>query len=452
MFTLAGLLILASGLLLMTVASIPPANRWIQRAAGEAMAGIGTPGASTSYRWVVIVLWHIQSVSGVMVLSTVGILLPAISLELDLSPSQQGILGSAAHWGPIVLAVPLGWWTSRFGAKALSFVTLCLATLFLFVQSWSPNFIVLLIARLAFGLTNIAQQPARAYLIQQWFQPREIIMVNGVTNVLFGLVVGGGLFVSPFILSGLGDDWRGTLRSFGGWFAVLTLLWLILGKERVTEEYQQRQKPRETGVVRGALGYRDLWVGGSGFMGSSMAFGAFLSFYPTLMLDTYQVSLAWSGSILALGVFVGGVAGLGIGYLAKATGKEKLILQALGLLMVGTYAGMVYTGSLPALMLLSIMNGVAWGFFPILITIPFHLPGIRPRETAVAMSFTMMNLSLGTAVGPLATGFLQEALGDLKPALLILSFAPLSLYLAGLILPFGTASPSLERVQPTPEA
>ena len=145
-------------------------------------------------------------------------------------------------------------------------------------------------------------------------------------------------------------------------------------------------------------------------MGANMAFGAFLSFFPTLMLDTYQVSLFWSGSILALGVFVGGFAGLGIGYLAKITGKEKLILQSLGLLMVGTYVGMVYTGSIPALMLLSLLNGVAWAFFPILITVPFHLPGIRPREIAVAISFTIMTLSLGNALGPLATGFLQEAL------------------------------------------
>ena len=452
MLTLAGLLILSSGLLLMTVVSVPTVNRWIQRAAGEAVAGIVTPGAPTSYRWVVIVLWLVQSVSGVMVFSTVGILLPAISLELDLSPSQQGALGSAAHWGTIALAVPLGWWTSRFGAKALTFVTLLLATLFLLLQSWSPNFVVLLIARLAFGLTNIAQQPARAYLIQQWFRPTEIIMVNGVSNVLFGLVVGGGLFVAPLILSGLGDDWRGTLRSFGGWFAVMTLLWVLLGRERVTEEYQRQQIPGETGVVAGALGYRDLWIGGSGFMGANMAFGAFLSFFPTFMLDTYQVSLFWSGSILALGVFVGGFAGLGIGYLAQITGKEKLILQSLGLLMVGTYVGMVYTGSIPALMLLSLLNGVAWAFFPILITVPFHLPGIRPREIAVAISFTIMTLSLGNALGPLATGFLQEALGDLRPALLIISFTPLSLCLAGLTLRFGTARTSLDRIQPAPEA
>ena len=41
------------------------------------------------------------------VMSTLGILLPAISLELSLSPAQQGLLASSAFWGNLVLAIPL---------------------------------------------------------------------------------------------------------------------------------------------------------------------------------------------------------------------------------------------------------------------------------------------------------------------------------------------------------
>ena len=111
-------------------------------------------------------------------------------------------------------------------------------------------------------------------------------MVNGLSNVLFGLVVGGGLAASPFILSAFGDDWRATVRAFGISFGALTLLWLLFGKERVTEEYRNRQLSRETGVLAGALKYRDLWIAGFGFLGSTISFSAFLSFYPTLLLDS----------------------------------------------------------------------------------------------------------------------------------------------------------------------
>jgi MFS family permease len=402
-------------------------------------------------------VWMVSGVSGFMVLATLGILLPAISADLKISPFQQGLLGSSAFWGNIAFAIPMSWWTSRYGPKILTSVTLVLGTAALFLQGWAPVFAVLVAGRLAFGMTVMARQPARVSLTQQWFAPREVVFVNSVQNLLFGLVVGGGLAASPFILVAFGDDWRATLNVFTGLFVVLTIAWMILGRERRTPEYLSTQLPQvrqgaqgfqETGVVLGALGHRDLWVQGFGFVGATLCWSAFLAFYPTLMLNTYQVSLQWSGIILALGVFVGGAAGLGLGYIVMNKGHGKFILQILGILMPVTYLGMIFTGSIPILIALTLVNGVAWGFWPILFTVPFHLPGIRPRQVAVAVAFTLMMSSVGTAMGPLTAGLLQEALGDLQQTLFILSFTGLSLTAAGIFLRTGTQPNVKETAQP----
>lgn len=390
------------------------------------------------YRWAVIGIWLFSSVSSFMVLNTLGILLPAISTDLSLSPSQQGLLGSASHWGNITLAIPLSWATSRLSPKWLTAATLMMATGCLFLQSWAPVFIVLLVGRLLFGISNIAQMPARALLTRQWFPPREVIYVNGLSNVFFGLVVGGGLVMAPVILDLTNGDWRMTLRIFGLYFAAITVLWMVLGKDRANEADSEVALTQGLDVVKGALAHRDLWIGGLGFAGATMAFGAFLAFYPTLMLQEYDISLRLSGGILALGVIVGGIGGMAIAWAASTTGQEKNFLQVLGLLMIGTNLGMVLTGSVPALFVLSFFNGVAWAFFPILVTVPFHLPGIRPRELAVAFAFTMMMTSVGTSLGPLITGFLQETLNDLKMALFLVSFTSVSLILAGNMLRFRT--------------
>ena len=388
------------------------------------------------YRWTVMVVWLFSSVSSFMVLNTLGILLPAISADLDLSPSQQGLLGSASHWGNIALAIPLSWATSRLSPKWLTAATLLVATGCLFLQSWAPVFIVLLAGRLLFGISNIAQMPARALLTRQWFPPREVIYLNGLSNVLFGLVVGGGLVLAPVILDLTNGDWRATLRIFGLYFAGVTLLWTLVGRERTNLADQDVVAEKGLDVVKGALRHRDLWIGGLGFAGATMSFGAFLAFYPTLMLEEFDISLRLSGMILALGVVVGGIGGIGIAWAASTHGREGNYLQVLGILMIGTNLGMVLTGSVPALFVLSFFNGVAWAFFPILVTIPFHLPGIRPRELAVAFAFTMMMTSVGTSLGPLFTGYLQEGLDDLKMALFLISFTSISLILAGSTLRF----------------
>ena len=390
-----------------------------------------------TYRWVLICLYLMSNVSAQMVINTLGILLPSIAAGLGLSPSQQGLLGSAPFWSTIVLAIPIAWAGSRVSPKWLTAATLVGCALCLFLQSWAPVFAALLLGRLLFGIFTIAQQPARAMLTRQWFPLREVVLVNGLSNVFFGLVVGGGLALSPVILDLLGGDWRGTLRIFAFYYVALAMIWLIFGRDRVTDEFSSAQSQQLLPMLRSALSHRDLWLCGGGFAGATMAFSAFVSFYPTLMLEEYDVSLRVSGLALALDVVLGGIGGMAIGYYAAAWRKEGLFLQVLGILMVGSFLGMILSGSVVMIYAMSIINGVAWTFFPILITVPFNLRGIQPRQLAVAFSFTMMLISIGQALGPLFIGFLEEATGDLKLAMFIASFTPVSLAIAGTTLRFG---------------
>lgn len=390
-----------------------------------------------TYRWVVMCLYLIASVSSQMVINTLGILLPSITAGLSLSPGQQGLLGSAPFWSTIALALPIGWAGSRMSPKWLTAATLAGGALCLFLQSWSPVFAVLLLGRLLFGIGTIAQQPARVLLTRQWFPAREVVMVNGLSNVFFGLVVGGGLALAPVLLILLADDWRMTFRAFGFYYVALTAFWLFLGRDRVTEEFASAERQPVLSLLRSALNYRDLWLCGSGFAGATMAFSAFLAFYPTLMLSEYGVSLKVSGAALALDVVLGGVVGLGTGYLAATKHMEGRFLQFLGILMAGSFLGMILSGWVPMIYLMAVINGFAWTFFPILITVPFNLRGIQPRQLAVAFSFTMMLISLGQALGPLFIGYLQEATGNLKLAMFLMSFAPLTLVMAGTTLSFG---------------
>ena len=405
-----------------------------------------------AYRWVVMGIWLTASVSGFMIMSTIGILLPAISAEFGLSPFQQGMLGSAAYWGNLALAIPLGWWTSRFTPKILTTVTMVLGTLFLLAQALSPGFAALILGRMAFGISVIARQPARAFLTQQWFPARQVVLVNSISNAMFGLVVGGGVAASPFILIALGDDWRATLLSFVALFAVMTILWMIFGKERVTSEYRARLAAQDASVLKGTLRYRDLWIGGLGFVGATTAWSGFLSFYPTLMLDNHQMPLVWSGGILALGIFMGGICGLGFGWVVMVSDRGRIILLGTGATMAATFMAMTLTGSIPVLLALTFVNGIAWGFWPVLYSVPFHLPGIRPREVAVGLAFIQMMSSAGITLGPLATGLLQELTGDLGLALAMVSFASLSLCLAGLVMRDGLSGSRRPAREPTTTA
>ncbi len=102
--------------------------------------------------------------------------------------------------------------------------------------------------------------------------------------------------------------------------------------------------------------------------------------------------------------------------------------------MTVTSIAMLYTGSFGILVLISIIHGLSFTFFPVVMTIPFELEGIRPREIAVAMGFLRTAMMLGAVLGPVITGALHEGTGDLRVALTIVGVAALSLTLSALAL------------------
>ena len=397
------------------------------------------------HRWAIMGLWLLASVAGFMMVISVGLLLPSISADLGLTPTQQGFYGSAAFLGNLFLTLPISWWVSRYRPKILTTVTFTLSSALMFVQSWSPNFAILLLGRLGFGVSTLAREPARVLLMHRLFTPREFILVSSVYNLLFGLVVGGGLILTPIILSRVGDDWRRVLLTFAVTLGILAVLWTILGSDG--EEGAESEQPEtddtgdgRLGIIKRVLGYKELWIAGVGSMGTTMAWSSFVNFYPTLMLDVYDVSLNWTGALLAIGIALGGPSGVALSRIVPRVsgGRRRNILQAIGVTMVATYLAMTLTDSIPLLILITLVSGVAQGYWPVLNSIPFYLPGIRPRESAVALSFMMTLGTFGVATGPALVGALQDRLGDLRLAMMIISFAPILLVICSALVHIRT--------------
>ena len=385
------------------------------------------------HRWAIMGLWLLASVAGFMMVISVGLLLPSISADLSLTPTQQGFYGSAAFLGNLFLTLPISWWVSRYRPKILTTVTFTLSSALMFVQSWGPNFAILMLGRLGYGVSTLAREPARVLLMHRLFTPREFILVSSVYNLLFGLVVGGGLILTPIILSRVEDDWRSVLFTFAVTLGVLAVLWTILGSDG-EDGHESEQQETDTGdgrlgIIKRVLGYKELWIAGAGSMGTTMAWSSFVNFYPTLMLDVYDISLNWTGILLAIGISLGGPSGVALSRIVPKVsgGRRRNILQAIGITMATTYLAMTLTNSIPLLILITVVNGVAQGYWPILNSIPFYLPGIRPRESAVALSFMMTLGTFGVATGPALVGALQDRLGDLRLAMIIISFTPILL-------------------------
>ena len=394
-------------------------------------AGGSTP---PRYRHVIVGVLALATFANYLILFNLGVLLPAISDDMGLSPSEQGWLGSSAIVANLVFSIPFGWLLSRVDAKHVTTVSLLAGGLFLFVQGWAPVFLVLLAGRLMFGLSGVAREPARAMLTQQWIPDREIVLMNGVLVGVIGVAIAVGFFATPFILEGSDNDWRLAFYIFGLVTVGVAVVWQLLGKERITEGYKARVFAQGSTPLRSILRYRQLWLTGLGLFGANVLWFAFITFWPTLLLDRYDISLVTSGALMAISGIVSSVFGLLVAYAMTRRDIGRWWLVVCGILISTTSIGMSMTDSLPSQYIMTVANGIGWSFFPITMTYPFKLPGIRPREVAVAIGFLEMCVWAVGALGPAFAGLLEEAIDDLRITLIVASFFGLLLSLAGVLL------------------
>ena len=364
-------------------------------------------------------------ITGWIIVLGIGILLPSITEEFGLSYDMQGLLASGPVWANTVLYIPLSIWLGRFPPKLLTTIILLVAMVLLFVQASTSFFVILLASRFLFGITIAAREPARTLLMQQWFPPKEFMFVNALTAGILAFGLFGSTLATPYLLNLFDNDWRPTLYFFCGLTGLLTLLWVTFGRERETPEYLSQLTMIPKPNWKRVLAHKGLWLAGFGMFGVNFSFAVFVTFYPTLMLERYQFPLESSALVLSVNWIIAGIVGLLFGKLSTDWNTRSRILYVCGFILPLSYILLISTDSLPLLLMISTLNGVAWCFFPILLTVSFHLPGIGIKEVPVAHAFIFTNLSLGMAAGPLVAGLAIETWGN---PLMLFAFMSLASY------------------------
>jgi MFS family permease len=203
-----------------------------------------------------------------------------------------------------------------------------------------------------------------------------------------------------------------------------------VGKERSTPEFTARVREQDRPPFRRMFRYPQLLIVGLGAASMTYSWFTFRTFWPTFMLDTYDVSLSRSGLLLSVGSLAMVPAAFTQGYVASRFGRRRELLIVSSLLMAGGAVGLLLTSNVAALVGFGLITGFAWGFMTVIITLPFTLEDIDPREIGVGISFIVTLFMLGGIVGPIVSGAVSDVTGSLRMALMISAILPVGLLLA----------------------
>ncbi|MBI4180755.1 MAG: MFS transporter [Chloroflexi bacterium] len=392
---------------------------------------------SPSYRWLIVGLLLLNQEGTSLPFSGVGMLLPAMRKDLGFGVAQAGVLSSLLRFPQAILGIPASLLLVRFRPKWVYFLAILGDAAASFLVARSPGFIILAFAFAFHGVGMVLKQIPDTLLKRQWIAKKEFATVMGITQGAMALGSSGIIMILPFLLIALGS-WRNLYIIAGSILLFLSAVWVVFAKERITAEYQDGMSSRDgQAPLKGVLKRKEFPLIGFAKLGSGLTYSTTMLFVPTFLLEERGIALSTIGIIVGLLPLGGVFANLTIGFISDKIGLRKPTIWPAGLLEPFLYAALIFS-PLPvvALSVISFTIGyVAWAPFPALGAIPFELPNIKPSEIVVGNSLIMTITTLGGLIAVPIVGYLAEALGSLRTALLITCFFPWTVAIAGFILP-----------------
>jgi MFS family permease len=385
--------------------------------------------ALKNYKWWVVAMLWLISFFNYADRQAIFSVFPLLEREMNLTPVQLGLLGSAFAWVYGLGAPFAGMIVDRVKRKTAILGGLHAWSLICMATALSSNFRHLFFWRAAEGLGETFYYPASMSLISDYHgrDTRSRAMGLHQTSVYMG-TIGGGFFAG---LIGQYYGWRWSFIVFGG---LGILLGFVLNRYLV-------EAPRGAADLADVKGAHAPVVTGGGlsfpaflrlvgrtptlmclmgaFMCANFVAVVLLSWMPKFLYDKFGMGLAMAGLTATIFVQLASMAGAPAGgwladTLRRRTPRGRLTVQMIGVLGGAPFVVLCGLTSSVGLLILAL---TAWGFFKGLYDANIFasvFDVVRPEARGTAAGFmNAVGWLAGGGSAPIVIGIIaqRESLG-----------------------------------------
>jgi sugar phosphate permease len=395
--------------------------------------------AQTRIRWKVMFAVFLIATVSYLDRTNLSVAAPVLRHELNLSPTQLGLVLSAFSWSYALAQIPAGLVASWLRPRLTYLVALWLWCILLALTTLATSFGALVLFRIPFGLAEAVTWPAASVLMSRWFPRIEYAQAMSLQNL--GLVVGAAVAppIVAFIIAFWG--WKSAFIITGLVAGILGTLFYLYTKDdpaddpRVSPEelawirhdqIAEDDSPLPKGYIRMLLGRPSLWAVGMANFGLDFINFMFLTWYPTYLTDQYHMSLKQMG-IMAMEPYIFAVITvLGAGRLVRAltdggmdSGSARRMVIFAGLL-IGT-AALIVAVNLSDLYASVTAMSLGYAFVMSILGPMWSIPAeISGRKGAgFASGFVNFVGNVGGIGSPILMGVVFQHFHSFTPAILI---------------------------------
>ena len=357
--------------------------------------------------------------------------LPLAIADYGISNFAAGLLVSLPMLLAAVFGIPGGMLVARIGVKRAQLIG-WIAMAVLALSFIAPNFGVMLVLRLAYGVGLAMMITATGPLLMAWFSQREVLVMNSLNTAAISL----GVAVAVACAAPLAQitDWKISMSVFGVVGVVGSVAWLALGRDAPLAGV--RPAPislRQTGRV---LRNRTVILLVLTDAGVLVQYTALTGWLPTFFNDQLGLSLSEAGLITGMLPFVGVFAVIAGGIVPLRFDSPRAIFIGSGLAALVGGLGSYLLPDLPGIYTAAgILGFGSWFYVPILLTLPLRLPGITPQGLAVIYGSLMTFSGFAMFLAPILVGAVRDATGSFLPGFLVCTAMSSTALIAGALLP-----------------
>jgi MFS family permease len=331
-------------------------------------------------------------------------LAPTYADQLGLTETQTGLLLGAASLAPVVVAIPVGLYADRIGARRLALAGAAVLALGTLGQGLTETFWILLVARVVLGVGSAVIWTAGTAWLSDSVSERRRSAALGAVMTVAGVGASIGPAYAGYVAEALGTGAPFLIAAAG--IAVVTIVLATAGPGGQVEH-----EPLSIGTTVRAVRREHLLIAALAITVLAGISDGVVGLLAPLQLDENGLSSGTIGAVfsLAAAVFlVGSTACVRLGdrvvTIAAATAGSVALAVALVPLVVSTETASVVAGV--ALRALAVA---------LLYTISFPLAANGALRTGVGRGAALGLVNVGwgaaTLLGPLVAGALAETIG-----------------------------------------
>ncbi len=335
---------------------------------------------------------------------TAALLMPS----LGVGPSSVGSLVSAISILCVIMAIPIGSFIAKFGARKFVLAAFALAIAGNIMGALSTSTDMLYVSRIVEGAGFGIFAPAAPSLLASYFPPEK----RGLPMGIWSTYVGAGAFIVLILTNLIVDFDNPSTWANVWWFiaiglaAMAVLFFIFVRPEDVKKSGQSPFK------VTDGLKSLPTWLLVASFMMYTFGFIALTTFMPTYLKTVLSIDPATANlytSILTLAMIVGGFIAGAVIKRTKPQNKPMLYFVFVVLCAIVTSLSFVYSNNM--IVVYAVVGGVIMQFVPAILFSNAPDTAPHPALTGVAMGVVSFGQNLGGLTAGTFSGSIIENLG-----------------------------------------